>query len=84
MKPKFEVGQEVYYIEPNGYYNYELQVFWGKIYEVLKGEFYDNINEEDYNGVAYKIRTSGIDIIEPYVFATEQEAENKLKEILEQ
>ena len=73
-RPKFKHLEEYWYIENNPYYDNELQVFNGKVMEIICAYDEDWLYE-------YRFDTSCRYIEEDNIFATEQEAQAKLKEI---
>ena len=73
-RPKFKHFEEYWYIENNPYCDNELQVFNGKIMEIICAYDEDWLYE-------YRFDTSCRYIEEDNIFATEQEAQEKLKEI---
>lgn len=73
-RPKFRHFEEYWYIENNPYCDNELQVFNGKIMEIICAYDEDWLYE-------YRFDTSCRYIEEDNIFATEQEALNKLKEM---
>lgn len=73
-RPKFKYLEEYWYIENNPYCDNELQVFNGKVMEIICAYDEDWLYE-------YRFDTSCRYIEEDNIFATEQEAQDKLKEI---
>ena len=73
-RPKFKHLEEYWYIENNPYCDNELQVFNGKVMEIICAYDEDWLYE-------YRFDTSCRYIEEDNIFATEQEAQAKLKEI---
>ena len=73
-RPKFKHLEEYWYIENNPYCDNELQVFNGKVMEIICAYDEDWLYE-------YRFDTSCRYIEEDNIFATEQEAQEKLKEI---
>ena len=73
-RPKFEHFEEYWYIENNPYCDNELQVFNGKVMEIICAYDEDWLYE-------YRFDTSCRYIEEDNIFATEQEAQDKLKEM---
>ena len=73
-RPKFKHFEEYWYIENNPYCDNELQVFNGKVMEIICAYDEDWLYE-------YRFDTSCRYIEEDNIFATEQEAKLKLKEI---
>ena len=73
-RPKFKHFEEYWYIENNPYCDNELQVFNGKVMEIICAYDEDWLYE-------YRFDTSCRYIEEDNIFATEQEAQAKLKEI---
>ena len=73
-RPKFKHLEEYWYIENNPYCDNELQVFNGKIMEIICAYDEDWLYE-------YRFDTSCRYIEEDNIFTTEQEAQDKLKEI---
>lgn len=73
-RPKFKHFEEYWYIENNPYCDNELQVFNGKIMEIICAYDEDWLYE-------YRFDTSCRYIEEDNIFATEQEAQVKLKEM---
>ena len=73
-RPKFKHFEEYWYIENNPYCDNELQVFNGKVLEIICAYDEDWLYE-------YRFDTSCRYIEEDNIFATEQEAQAKLKEI---
>ena len=73
-RPKFKHFEEYWYIENNPYCDNELQVFNGKVMEIICAYDEDWLYE-------YRFDTSCRYIEEDNIFATEQEALEKLKEI---
>lgn len=73
-RPKFKHLEEYWYIENNPYCNNELQVFNGKVMEIICAYDEDWLYE-------YRFDTSCRYIEENNIFATEREALNKLKEM---
>ena len=73
-RPKFKHLEEYWYIENNPYCDNELQVFNGKVMEIICAYDEDWLYE-------YRFDTSCRYIEEDNIFATEQEAQDKLKEI---
>lgn len=73
-RPKFEHFEEYWYIENNPYCDNELQVFNGKVMEIICAYDEDWLYE-------YRFDTSCRYIEEDNIFTTEQEAQDKLKEI---
>lgn len=73
-RPKFKHLEEYWYIENNPYCDNELQVFNGKVLEIICAYDEDWLYE-------YRFDTSCRYIEEDNIFATEQEAQAKLKEI---
>lgn len=73
-RPKFKHLEEYWYIENNPYCDNELQVFNGKVMEIICAYDEDWLYE-------YRFDTSCRYIEEDNIFATEQEALNKLKEM---
>lgn len=73
-RPKFKHFEEYWYIENNPYCDNELQVFNGKVMEIICAYDEDWLYE-------YRFDTSCRYIEEDNIFATEQEALNKLKEM---
>lgn len=73
-RPKFKHFEEYWYIENNPYCDNELQVFNGKVLEIICAYDEDWLYE-------YRFDTSCRYIEEDNIFATEKEAQDKLKEI---
>ena len=73
-RPKFKHFEEYWYIENNPYCDNELQVFNGKVMEIICAYDEDWLYE-------YRFDTSCRYIEEDNIFATEQEAQEKLKEV---
>ncbi len=73
-RPKFKHFEEYWYIENNPYCDNELQVFNGKIMEIICAYDEDWLYE-------YRFDTSCRYIEEDNILATEQEAQEKLKEM---
>ena len=73
-RPKFKHLEEYWYIENNPYCDNELQVFNGKVMEIICAYDEDCLYE-------YRFDTSCRYIEEYDIFDTEQEAQEKLKEI---
>lgn len=73
-RPKFKHLEEYWYIENNPYCDNELQVFNGKVMEIICAYDEDWLYE-------YRFDTSCRYIEEDNIFATEQEAQDKLKEM---
>ena len=73
-RPKFKHLEEYWYIENNPYCDNELQVFNGKVMEIICAYDEDWLYE-------YRFDTSCRYIEEDNIFTTEQEAQAKLKEI---
>lgn len=73
-RPKFEHFEECWYIENNPYCDNELQVFNGKVMEIICAYDEDWLYE-------YRFDTSCRYIEENNIFATEREAQEKLKEL---
>lgn len=73
-RPKFKHLEEYWYIENNPYCDNELQVFNGKVMEIICAYDEDWLYE-------YRFDTSCRYIEEDNIFTTEQEAQDKLKEI---
>lgn len=73
-RPKFKHLEEYWYIENNPYCDNELQVFNGKVMEIICAYDEDWLYE-------YRFDTSCRYIEEDNIFATEKEAQAKLKEI---
>ena len=73
-RPKFKHFEEYWYIENNPYCDNELQVFNGKVMEIICAYDEDWLYE-------YRFDTSCRYIEEDNIFTTEQEAQEKLKEI---
>lgn len=73
-RPKFKHLEEYWYIENNPYCDNELQVFNGKVMEIICAYDEDWLYE-------YRFDTSCRYIEEDNIFTTEQEAQEKLKEI---
>ena len=73
-RPKFKHFEEYWYIENNPYCDNELQVFNGKVMEIICAYDEDWLYE-------YRFDTSCRYIEEDNIFATEQEAQAKLKEM---
>ena len=73
-RPKFKHLEEYWYIENNPYCDNELQVFNGKIMEIICAYDEDCLYE-------YRFDTSCRYIEEYDIFDTEKEAQEKLKEI---
>lgn len=73
-RPKFEHFEEYWYIENNPYCDNELQVFNGKVMEIICAYDEDCLYE-------YRFDTSCRYIEEYDIFDTEKEAQDKLKEI---
>ena len=73
-RPKFKHFEEYWYIENNPYCDNELQVFNGKVMEIICAYDEDWLYE-------YRFDTSCRYIEEDNIFTTEQEAQAKLKEI---
>ena len=73
-RPKFKHLEEYWYIENNPYCDNELQVFNGKVMEIICAYDEDWLYE-------YRFDTSCRYIEEDNIFASEQEAINKLKEV---
>ena len=73
-RPKFKHLEEYWYIENNPYYDNELQVFNGKVMEIICAYDEDWLYE-------YRFDTSCRYIEEDNIFAAEKEAIEKLKEI---
>ena len=72
-RPKFEHFEEYWYIENNPYCDNELQVFNGKVIEIICAYDEDWLYE-------YRFDTSCRYIEENMIFATFEEAEKKLQE----
>ena len=73
-RPKFKHLEEYWYIENNPYCDNELQVFNGKVMEIICAYDEDWLYE-------YRFDTSCRYIEEDNIFATEQEAQAKLQEL---
>lgn len=73
-RPKFKHLEEYWYIENNPYCDNELQVFNGKVMEIICAYDEDWLYE-------YRFDTSCRYIEEDNIFATEKEAQAKLKEM---
>lgn len=73
-RPKFKHFEEYWYIENNPYCDNELQVFDGKVMDIICAYDEDWLYE-------YRFNTSCRYIEEDNIFATEREAQEKLKEI---
>lgn len=73
-RPKFKHLEEYWYIENNPYCDNELQVFNGKVMEIICAYDEDWLYE-------YRFDTSCRYIEEDNIFTTEQEAQAKLKEM---
>lgn len=73
-RPKFEHFEEYWYIENNPYCDNELQVFNGKVIEIICAYDEDWLYE-------YRFDTSCRYIEENMIFSTLEEAEKKLQEL---
>lgn len=73
-RPKFEHFEEYWYIENNPYCDNELQVFNGKVMEIICAYDEDWLYE-------YRFDTSCRYIEENMIFTTFEEAEKKLQEL---
>ncbi len=75
---KFDIGEECWYLEPNGYCNDEIQVFCGNINEISINTWQ---SDDDKPVLSYKFDTSYHYILEEDIFATREDAEKRLAEL---